>query len=65
MLRPRRRCEPDYRPLTNWTRDFGAEAAGVLAHNQDGRELHAGTAIFDAAGKALARSRQLWLMARA
>jgi hypothetical protein len=32
---------------------------------QDGRKLHAGTAIFDAAGKALARSRQLWLMARA
>jgi hypothetical protein len=32
---------------------------------QDGRKLHAGTAAFDAAGKARARSRQLWLMARA
>jgi hypothetical protein len=32
---------------------------------QDGRKLHAGTAIFDAAGKVRARSRQLWLMARA
>jgi hypothetical protein len=31
---------------------------------QEGRKLHAGTAIFDAAGKVLARSRQLWLMAR-
>lgn len=32
---------------------------------QDGRKLHAGTAIFDAAGNVRARSRQLWLMARA
>jgi len=31
---------------------------------QEGRKLHAGTAIFDAAGRAQARSRQLWLMAR-
>jgi hypothetical protein len=31
---------------------------------QDGRKLHAGTAIFDAAGNVQARSRQLWLMAR-
>jgi hypothetical protein len=32
---------------------------------QDGRKLHAGTAIFDAAGNVRARSRQLWLIARA
>jgi len=32
---------------------------------QDGRKLHAGTAIFDTAGNVRARSRQLWLMARA
>ena len=32
---------------------------------QDGRKLHAGTAIFDAAGKVQARSRQLWLIQRA
>ena len=31
---------------------------------QEGRKLHAGTAIFDAVGKVQARSRQLWLMAR-
>jgi hypothetical protein len=31
---------------------------------QEGRKLHAGTAIFDAAGNVRARSRQLWLMAR-
>jgi hypothetical protein len=31
---------------------------------QEDRKLHAGTAIFDAAGKVQARSRQLWLMAR-
>jgi hypothetical protein len=32
---------------------------------QEGRKLHAGTAIFDAAGKVQARSRQLWLIQRA
>ena len=32
---------------------------------QDGRKLHAGTAIFDADGKVQARSRQLWLIQRA
>jgi hypothetical protein len=32
---------------------------------QEGRKLHAGTAIFDAAGKIQARSRQLWLIRRA
>jgi hypothetical protein len=32
---------------------------------QDGRKLHAGTAIFDAEGKVQARSRQLWLIQRA
>jgi predicted amidohydrolase len=32
---------------------------------QDGRKLHAGTAIFDRAGKIQARSRQLWLIQRA
>jgi hypothetical protein len=32
---------------------------------QEGRKLHAGTAIFDAAGKVHARSRQLWLIRRA
>ncbi len=32
---------------------------------QEGRKLHAGTAIFDAAGKVQARSRQLWLIPRA
>jgi hypothetical protein len=32
---------------------------------QEGRKLHAGTAIFDAAGKVQARSRQLWLIRRA
>jgi hypothetical protein len=32
---------------------------------QDGRKLHAGTAIFDAAGKVQALSRQLWLIPRA
>jgi hypothetical protein len=32
---------------------------------QDGRKLHAGTAIFDAAGQVQARSRQLWLIQRA
>ena len=32
---------------------------------QEGRKLHAGTAIFDTAGKILARSRQLWLIQRA
>lgn len=31
---------------------------------QDGRKLHAGPAIFDAAGKVQARSRQLWLIQR-
>jgi hypothetical protein len=31
---------------------------------QDGRKLHAGTAIFDATGKVQARSRQLWLIQR-
>jgi hypothetical protein len=31
---------------------------------QEGRKLHAGTAIFDVAGKVQARSRQLWLMQR-
>jgi hypothetical protein len=31
----------------------------------DGRKLHAGTAIFDVAGKVQARSRQLWLIQRA
>jgi hypothetical protein len=34
-----------------------------IAH--EGRKLHAGTAIFDAAGKVHARSRQLWLIPRA
>jgi hypothetical protein len=32
---------------------------------QEGRKLHAGTAIFDATGKVQARSRQLWLTPRA
>lgn len=32
---------------------------------QDGRKLHAGTAIFDASGAVRARSRQLWLMPKA
>ncbi len=32
---------------------------------QEGRKLHAGTAIFDANGKVQARSRQLWLIQRA
>ena len=32
---------------------------------QEGRKLHAGTAIFDAKGKVQARSRQLWLIPRA
>ena len=32
---------------------------------QEGRKLHAGTAIFDAAGQVQARSRQLWLIQRA
>jgi hypothetical protein len=32
---------------------------------QEGRKLHAGTAIYDAAGNALARSRQLWVIPRA
>jgi hypothetical protein len=32
---------------------------------QDGRKLHAGTAIFDSTGKLQARSRQLWLIPRA
>jgi hypothetical protein len=31
---------------------------------QDGRKLHAGTAIFDAQGRLLARSLQLWLQLR-
>jgi hypothetical protein len=31
---------------------------------QDGRKLHAGTAIFDADGRVQARSRQLWLIQR-
>jgi hypothetical protein len=31
---------------------------------QDGRKLHAGTAIFNATGKTIARSRQLWLIQR-
>jgi hypothetical protein len=31
---------------------------------QEGRKLHAGTAIFDAAGKVQASSRQLWLIQR-
>jgi acyl-CoA thioesterase FadM len=31
---------------------------------QEGRKLHAGTAIFDAAGKVQASSRQLWLVLR-
>ena len=31
---------------------------------QEGRKLHAGTAIFDADGKVRARSRQLWLIQR-
>jgi hypothetical protein len=31
---------------------------------QEGRKLHAGTAIFDATGKVQARSRQLWLIQR-
>jgi hypothetical protein len=31
---------------------------------QDGRKLHAGTAIFDANGRVQARSRQLWLIQR-
>ena len=31
---------------------------------REGRKLHAGTAIFDAAGKVQARSRQLWLIQR-
>jgi hypothetical protein len=31
---------------------------------QEGRKLHAGTAIFDATGKVYARSRQLWLIPR-
>lgn len=31
---------------------------------QEGRKLHAGTAIFDATGKIQARSRQLWLIRR-
>ena len=32
---------------------------------QEGRKLHAGTAIFDATGRVQARSRQLWLIQRA
>jgi len=32
---------------------------------QEGRKLHAGTAIFDSAGRVQARSRQLWLIRRA
>ena len=32
--------------------------------SQEGRKLHAGTAIFDATGKIQARSRQLWLIQR-
>jgi hypothetical protein len=32
--------------------------------SQDGRKLHAGTAIFDATGTVQARSRQLWLIQR-
>jgi hypothetical protein len=32
---------------------------------QEGRKLHAGTAIFDATGEIQARSRQLWLIQRA
>jgi hypothetical protein len=32
---------------------------------QEGRKLHAGTAIFDLSGKVQARSRQLWLIQRA
>jgi hypothetical protein len=32
--------------------------------SQEGRKLHAGTAIFDATGKIRARSRQLWLIQR-
>jgi predicted amidohydrolase len=31
---------------------------------QEGRKLHAGTAIFDTSGKIMARSRQLWLIQR-
>ena len=31
----------------------------------DGRKLHAGSALFDASGRVLARSRQLWLIPRA
>ena len=31
---------------------------------QDGRKLHAGTAIFDAAGRIQARSRQVWVILR-
>ena len=31
---------------------------------RDGRKLHAGTAIFDASGRVLARSLQLWLLPR-
>jgi acyl-coenzyme A thioesterase PaaI-like protein len=32
---------------------------------QEGRKLHAGTAVFDDTGKVQARSRQLWLIQRA
>ena len=32
--------------------------------SREGRKLHAGTAIFDTAGKIMARSRQLWLIQR-
>jgi len=31
----------------------------------DGRKLHAGSALFDASGRVLARSRQLWIIPRA
>ena len=31
----------------------------------EGRKLHAGSALFDASGRVLARSRQLWIIPRA
>ena len=42
------------------------ERYGVMGWpiERDGRKLHAGTAIFDASGRILARSLQLWLLPR-
>jgi hypothetical protein len=31
----------------------------------EGRKLHAGSALFDATGRVLARSRQVWMLPRA